>query len=79
MGNDLKKEKVKKILASIEQSAYNLIDDGVQHDAMDLVMDLTMMAYELDLLTGFSTKQPDSNPEQQLSDNVISFTRKDDK
>lgn len=44
---DIKKEKVKKILASIEQSALSLIDSGNTLHPMDLVMELTVTAYEL--------------------------------
>jgi hypothetical protein len=54
--NDIKKEKVKRILASIEESAYKLIDSGQTLHPMDLVMDLTITAYELDLMTDFVNK-----------------------
>lgn len=77
MGDDLKKEKVKKILASIEQSAYNIIDDGTNHDAMDLVMELTMLAYELDVLTGFSSKYTGDNQPSLPDSNIVKFERKD--
>lgn len=77
MSNDLKKERVKRILASIEQSAISLIDSGINHDPMDLVMDLTMTAYELDILTGFTTKYKGDNQPPTLYDNVIKFNPKD--
>lgn len=77
MSDDLKKEKVKKILLSIEHSAYNLIDDGTQHEPMDLVMELTVMAYELDLLTGFTSKYDGDNQPSLPHDNVVNFKPKD--
>lgn len=78
MSNDLKKERVRKILASIEHSACNLIDDGTEHEPMDLVMELTVTAYELDILTGFTTKYSGSNQPTVSYDNVVSINRKDE-
>jgi hypothetical protein len=77
MSDDLKKEKVKKTLLSIEHSAYNLIDDGTQHEPMHLVMELTVMAYELDLLTGFTSKYDGDNQQSLPHDNVVNFKPKD--
>jgi hypothetical protein len=79
MSDDLKKEKVKKILLSIEHSAYNLIDDGTKHEPMDLVMELTVMAYELDILTGFTNKYRGDNQPPLPHDNVVNFKPKDEK
>jgi hypothetical protein len=79
MSDDIKKEKVTKILLSIGDSAYKLIDDGTKHEPMDLVMELTIMAYELDILTGFTNKYREDNQPPLPYDNVVDFKRKDDK
>jgi hypothetical protein len=63
---DIKKEKVKKILASIEQSALSLIDTGNTLHPMDLVMELTITAYELDILTDFVNRHKGDNKEDTV-------------
>lgn len=77
---DLKKEKVKRILASIEQSAYTLIDNGDQLHPMDLVMDLTITAYELDIMTDFVNKyKPDQlDVVDKSNKKIIKFKRKEE-
>ena len=74
MNNDLKKEQIKKILDSIKESAFSLIDMGMTNKhAMDIVMELTITAYELDLFTDFVNR----STKQTLPDNVIRFNPKD--
>lgn len=76
---NLKKEKVKKILASVEQTAYNLIDTGDNHHPMDLVMELMMTAYELDIMTNFVDKYKgeDADVEDKSNKKVIKLKPKD--
>jgi len=78
MNNDVKKEKVKKILQAIQDSAISIIDSGeVDKHPMDLVMELTMTAYELDLLTDFVNKATKEKPKDVELGNVVKLNPKD--
>lgn len=76
---NLKKEKIKKILASVEQSAYTLIDSGDSHHPMDLVMELMITAYELDIMTNFVDKYKgeEVDVEDKSNKKVIKLKPKD--
>lgn len=78
MTNEVKKEKVKKILQAIQDSAINIIDSGeVDKHPMDLVMELTMTAYELDLLTDFVNRAAKETPKDAAPNNVVKLIPKD--
>lgn len=78
MTKEVKKEKVKKILQAIQDSAISIIDGGeVDKHPMDLVMELTMTAYELDLLTDFVNKATKETPKDAAPNNVIKLNPKD--
>jgi len=50
MSNDIKKQRVKKLLDSIQEAANQLIDIGTETEPSTLIMSLAMSAYELDLM-----------------------------
>lgn len=78
MTKDKKKEQVQKILEAIQNSAINLIDnDGVDKHPMDIVMELTITAYELDLITDFVNRSAKEIPKESLPNNVVKLNPKD--
>ena len=78
MTNEIKKEKIKKILAAIQESALSIVDKGLSDKhPMDIVMELTITAYELDLLTDFVNKSNNTSTSEVALDNVIKINSKD--
>lgn len=77
MSNDIKKEKVKKLLDSIEEAANQLIDIGTEAEPSTIIMSLAMSAYELDLMHEASSKFSTLNGSVDSSAEIIEFKPRD--
>jgi hypothetical protein len=77
MSNDIKKEKVKKLLESIQIAANQLIDMGTPNDPSDIVMTLAMSAYELDLMHEMTNKFTNTMGVVDDTADVIEFKPKE--
>ena len=77
MSNDIKKEKVKKLLDSIEEAANQLIDIGTEAEPSTIIMNLAMSAYELDLMYRVSSKFSILDGTVDSSAEIIEFKPRD--
>ena len=77
MSDNIKKEKVKKLLDSIEEAANQLIDIGTEAEPSTIIMNLAMSAYELDLMHKASSKFSILDGTVDNSAEIIEFKPRD--
>lgn len=77
MSYDIKKERVKKLLDSIQEAANQLIDIGTEAEPSTIIMSLAMSAYELDLIHEASNKFSTLKDNVDNSAEIIQFKPKD--
>jgi cytochrome c553 len=77
MSNDIKKQRVKKLLDSIQEAANQLIDIGTETEPSTLVMSLAMSAYELDLMQEAADKFSSLKGTTDNQTEIIEFKPKD--
>lgn len=77
MSNDIKKQRVKKLLDSIQEAANQLIDIGTETEPSTLIMSLAMSAYELDLMQEAAEKFSSLKGATDNQTEIIEFKPKD--
>lgn len=70
MNNDIKKIEVVKVLEELRVAAFILIEDGVPHDAVSLVVDLANARWQVELVDRL--EKPNKTEAE-----VIEFRKKD--